>query len=68
MVESHLMDRGITDRHTLQAMIDVPRENFVPEFLRQHAYDDNPLGIGEGQTISQPYIVALMTQVCALFC
>jgi len=62
MVEKQLKNRGITDRHTLQAMSRVPRHEFVPDRLKGDAYDDGPLPIGEGQTISQPYIVAYMTQ------
>jgi protein-L-isoaspartate(D-aspartate) O-methyltransferase len=54
--------RGITDRRVLQAMTTVPRHEFVPEMQRDQAYDDTPLPIGYGQTISQPYIVALMTE------
>ena len=63
--EDQLERRGITDRAVLRAMDRVPREEFVPEPYRSHAYADGPLGIGEGQTISQPYIVALMTQSLA---
>lgn len=55
--------RGITNRRVLQAMATVPRHEFVPEAQRHLAYEDGPLPIGFGQTISQPYIVALMTQV-----
>jgi protein-L-isoaspartate(D-aspartate) O-methyltransferase len=62
MVERQLRGRGITDQRTLQAMASVPREKFVPAELRVRAYDDRPLPIGYGQTISQPYIVALMTE------
>ncbi|MDT7829456.1 protein-L-isoaspartate(D-aspartate) O-methyltransferase [Pricia sp. S334] len=62
MVEKQLKNRGITDRPTLQAMSRVPRHEFVPDRLKGDAYDDGPLPIGEGQTISQPYIVAFMTQ------
>lgn len=54
--------RGITNRRVLQAMGTVPRHEFVPEAQRRWAYEDGPLPIGYGQTISQPYIVALMTQ------
>ncbi|MBS1211451.1 MAG: pcm-3 [Proteobacteria bacterium] len=54
--------RGISDSRVLQAMKEVPRHEFVPEDLRAIAYTDRPLPIGEGQTISQPYIVAFMTE------
>jgi protein-L-isoaspartate(D-aspartate) O-methyltransferase len=54
--------RGIADQHTLDAIQNTRRDLFVPESLRHAAYDDDALPIGEGQTISQPYIVALMTQ------
>jgi protein-L-isoaspartate(D-aspartate) O-methyltransferase len=53
---------AVTDSHVLQAMLAVPRHAFVPPAMREHAYADSPLPIGHGQTISQPYIVALMTQ------
>ena len=62
MIERHLMGRDITDPQVIRAMEDVPREEFVEPSLRDFAYDDNPLPIGHGQTISQPYIVALMIQ------
>jgi protein-L-isoaspartate(D-aspartate) O-methyltransferase len=57
---------GIYDKHTLTAMLRVPRERFIPVELQSSAYDDRPLGIGYGQTISQPYIVALMTEALKL--
>jgi protein-L-isoaspartate(D-aspartate) O-methyltransferase len=63
MVEEQLASRDITDRRVLAAMRKVPRHRFVPESERRYAYRDTPLPIGEGQTISQPYIVALMTQL-----
>jgi protein-L-isoaspartate(D-aspartate) O-methyltransferase len=66
MVERQLLPRGIHDPLVLKAMEKVPREAFVPEDLRESAYGDNPLPIGEGQTISQPYIVALMTEALEL--
>lgn len=66
MVQRQIAARGITDRAVLAAMRKVPRHEFVPESLRPRAYDDRPLPIGEGQTISQPYIVALMTEVLRL--
>ncbi|RJQ83623.1 MAG: protein-L-isoaspartate(D-aspartate) O-methyltransferase [Desulfobacteraceae bacterium] len=61
MIENHLKARGIADAAVLQAMREVPREEFVPDHLMEFAYEDSPLPIGEGQTISQPYIVAAMT-------
>lgn len=66
MLEHHLRARGIHDPRVLAAMAKVPREAFVPDALAAHAYDDRPLPIEEGQTISQPYIVALMTEALAL--
>jgi len=66
MVESQLRSRDIKDERTLKAMARVPRHAFVPELRRDQAYDDTPLPIPEGQTISQPYIVALMTQLSQL--
>jgi protein-L-isoaspartate(D-aspartate) O-methyltransferase len=62
MVERQLRPRGIDDPMTLRAMTKVPREKFVPPELRASAYEDRPLPIGYGQTISQPFIVAFMTQ------
>jgi len=62
MLKLHLRDRGITDSGVLKAMYEVLREEFIPESYRSQAYADGPLPIGMGQTISQPYIVALMTQ------
>lgn len=66
MVECQLARRGISDRRVLDAMATVPREEFVPAELRERAYDDEPLPIGWGQTISQPYMVALMIEALAL--
>jgi len=66
MVRDHLQARGIQDPRVLEAMRRVPREEFVPRFLASHAYDDRPLYIGYEQTISQPYIVALMTEALQL--
>ncbi len=66
MVAEQLASRGITDPRVLQAMSEVPRHLFVPEEYREKAYTDGPLPIGEDQTISQPYIVALMTQLLHL--
>jgi protein-L-isoaspartate(D-aspartate) O-methyltransferase len=66
MIEFQLRARGISDPRVLAAMASVPRDRFVSsEFLSQ-AYDDNPLPIGEGQTISQPYIVAIMLELLQL--
>jgi protein-L-isoaspartate(D-aspartate) O-methyltransferase len=62
MVEEQIRRRGISDPRVLEAMRTVPREQFVPEEERARAYDDSPLPIGRGQTISQPYIVAYMTE------
>jgi len=66
MVEAQIRARGVRDALVLEAMDAVPREAFVPEALRNQAYDDGPLPIGEGQTISQPYIVAFMVEALLL--
>ena len=66
MVEYQLKGRDINDPKVLQAMIVVPRHKFVDQEIIESAYNDSPLPIGEGQTISQPYIVALMTQLLEL--
>lgn len=66
MVELQIRDRGISQPAVLRAMESVPRHLFVPEDRRDQAYTDGPLPIGWGQTISQPYIVALMTQLLDL--
>ena len=66
MIERDLRGRGIKDARVLKAMEAVPRHLFVPEELRGSAYNDRPLPIGSGQTISQPYIVAFMTELLAL--
>ncbi len=66
MVQKQLIWRGIKDRRVLEAMRKVPRHLFVGEELWDRAYDDGPLPIGEEQTISQPYMVALMTEALAL--
>jgi protein-L-isoaspartate(D-aspartate) O-methyltransferase len=66
MVESQLVQRGIKDKRVLDAMRQVPRHLFVPKDARDLAYCDGPLPIGQGQTISQPYIVALMTELLGL--
>ncbi|MFP3982737.1 MAG: protein-L-isoaspartate(D-aspartate) O-methyltransferase [Desulfurivibrionaceae bacterium] len=66
MLNEQLLPRGIKDERVLQAMAQVPRHIFVEDALQSQAYGDYPLPIGEGQTISQPYIVALMTQTLEL--
>ena len=66
MVKDQIEERGVADPRVLQAMRKVPRHEFVPPALRPAAYDDRPLPIGEGQTISQPYIVAFMTEALKL--
>ncbi|GAB6061428.1 protein-L-isoaspartate(D-aspartate) O-methyltransferase [Deferrisoma palaeochoriense] len=66
MVDTQIRARGIRDPRVLEAMARVPRHEFVPENLRHMAYDDSPLPIGGGQTISQPYMVALMTEALGL--
>ncbi len=66
MVEAQIKSRGVSNPRVLETMIKVPREKFVPEELQRFAFDDGPLPIGEGQTISQPYIVAYMTELLGL--
>ena len=66
MVEVQLISRGIKDKRVLDAFRKVPRHEFVPKELIDSAYIDSPLPIGEGQTISQPYMVALMTECLCL--
>jgi protein-L-isoaspartate(D-aspartate) O-methyltransferase len=66
MVAQQLRARGIKDQRVLAVMGKMPREEFVPADQRAHAYEDRPLPIGLGQTISQPYIVALMTELLGL--
>jgi protein-L-isoaspartate(D-aspartate) O-methyltransferase len=66
MVESQIRARGIKDQAVLDAMLRVPRHLFVPADVRRRAYEDTPLPIGQGQTISQPYIVAYMTEALQL--
>src|SRR4029453_2340438 len=66
MVEEQIAARGVRDPEVLRAMSVVPRDEFVPAGVRNDAYLDQPLGIGHGQTISQPYIVALMTELAAV--
>ncbi len=63
MVEKQIARRGIKNEAVLNSMLTVPRHLFVPFYLQDYAYFDRPLGIGEEQTISQPYIVALMTEI-----
>jgi protein-L-isoaspartate(D-aspartate) O-methyltransferase len=62
MIEEQLRPHGVTDERVLRAMTEVPREEFLPPRLRSHAYEDRALAIACGQTISQPLVVALMTQ------
>lgn len=62
MVEEQLIPRGIKDKRVLDAFYNIERHKFIPEGLRGNSYADFPVPIGEGQTISQPYIVALMTE------
>ena len=66
MVLTQIQNRGIKDQKVLAAMLKVPRHLFVPRALWSSAYADHPLSIGEGQTISQPYIVAIMTELLRL--
>src|SRR3970040_2826807 len=66
MVQYQLVSRGIHDERVLKAMSEIPRHEFVPELYRHAAYEDCPLPIGEGQTISQPFMVAIMTQCLEL--
>ena len=66
MVQIQLVPRGITDKNVLRVMGEVPRHRFLPDNMSRSAYEDGPLPIGEGQTISQPYMVALMTQCLEL--
>lgn len=66
MVETQIIERGIRDKRVIEVMKKVPRHLFVPEDIIDSAYDDRALPIGYGQTISQPYIVALMTELLEL--
>ena len=66
MVATQLQGRGIRDQNVLAAMARVPRHEFVPDEFRSQAYDDHPIPIGQSQTISQPYIVAIMLEYLAL--
>jgi protein-L-isoaspartate(D-aspartate) O-methyltransferase len=66
MVASQVARRGVTDKRVLDAMRQVPREVFVREDMEEFAYEDSPLPIAAGQTISQPYIVALMIEAAQI--
>ena len=66
MVERDIEGRGVKDRKVLDVMLKIPRHLFVDDSMRNMAYEDHPLPIGEGQTISQPYVVALMTEALRL--
>jgi protein-L-isoaspartate(D-aspartate) O-methyltransferase len=66
MIDTQIRKRGVTSRRVLEAMAAVPRHEFVPAKFRDYAYADKPLPIGEGQTISQPYMVAAMTEALEL--
>lgn len=66
MVNVQLEARGIKDERVLEAMGKIPRHRFIPENMQAYSYNDEPLPIGEGQTISQPYIVAYMTEALSL--
>ena len=66
MVELQLRERGIHDERVLEAMLRIPRHEFVPEEYRSQAYEDHPIPIREGQTISQPFIIAVSLQALAL--
>lgn len=66
MIREQIIARGIKDKRVIEAMANTPRHKFVPLKYRESSYDDGPLPIGEGQTISQPYIVALMTELLQL--
>jgi len=66
MVETQVLGRGIQDRRVIDAMLKIPRHLFVEEAMAAQAYNDNPLPIGERQTISQPYMVALMSELLEL--
>jgi len=66
MVENQIIARGVNDRRVIEAMLRIPRHLFVEEAMAAQAYNDNPLPIGERQTISQPYMVALMTELLQL--
>jgi protein-L-isoaspartate(D-aspartate) O-methyltransferase len=63
MIEHQIRGRGIRNEKVLRAMMQIPREKYVPENYKKYSYSDNPIPIGYGQTISQPYIVAYMTSI-----
>jgi protein-L-isoaspartate(D-aspartate) O-methyltransferase len=63
MVQHQIRDRGIRDERVLEALMEVPRHRFVPEEYKRHSYDDSALPVGYNQTISQPYVVAFMTEI-----
>ena len=66
MIKQHIIKRGIKDEDVINALREVDRSDFLPKELKKHAYEDGPLPIGKGQTISQPYIVAFMAQALNL--
>jgi protein-L-isoaspartate(D-aspartate) O-methyltransferase len=66
MIEEQLINRGIQDKRVLDAFLKIPRHKFIPDDVKKFAYDDSPLPIGLGQTISQPYMVAAMTELLDL--
>ncbi len=66
MIESQIKGRGVQSRAVLDALAEVPRHCFVPEELQRYAYNDHPVDIGYGQTVSQPYVVAYMTESLSL--
>ena len=66
MLEEQIVSRNVTDKNVLKAMLSVDRKEFVPKELQGYAWNDSPLPIGYGQTISQPYIVAFMTEAAEL--
>jgi len=66
MLRDHIVARGVSDQRVLAAMAEIPRHLFVPENMRSQAYSDHALPIGDGQTISQPYVVARMTELLAV--
>lgn len=66
MVDEQIVSRGVKDERVLATMRKIPRHEFLPEAIRGMAYTDNALPLGEGQTMSQPYMVALMTELLGL--
>src|SRR5262245_9719426 len=66
MIQEQIIDRGIHDPRVIEAIKWLPRERFFPEEIQSHAYDDAAAPIGHGQTISQPYVVAIMTELLQL--